>query len=100
MHPGAELVDHLLVELADAPAGRPGLADHEHAEQAAVRDRPAAGHGHDPRVAAALDDVGHAVPDDARLELGELVGRVGAGEHAEDALEHLAGERLVRAPRG
>ena len=31
-----------------------------------------------------------------RLELGELVGRVGAGEHAQDALEHLAGQRLVR----
>ena len=96
VHPGPELVDHLLVELADAPAGRPGLADHEHAEQAAIRDRPAAGHGDDPRVAAALDDVGHAVPDDARLELGELVGRVGAGEHPEHALEDLAGERLVR----
>ena len=37
-----------------------------------------------------------AVPDDARLELGEFVGRVGAGEHPEHALEHLAGERLVR----
>ena len=82
VHPGPQLVDHLLVELADAPAGRPGLARQEHAEQAAVRDRAAAGDGDDPGVAPALDDVGDAVPDDARLELGELVRRVGAGEHA------------------
>ena len=95
VHPGAELVDHLLVELADPTAGRPGLAGHEHAEQAAIRDRAAARDGHDARVAPALDRVGHPVPDDARLELGELVGRVGAGEHAEDALEDLAGQRLV-----
>ena len=100
VHPGAELVDHLLVELADAPAGRPGLADHEHAEQAAVRDRAAAGDGDDPGVAPALDGVGDAVPDDPRLELGELVRRVGAGEHAEDALEDLAGQRLVRGGAG
>ena len=95
VHPGAELVDHLLVELADPTAGRPGLARHEHAEQAAIRDRPAARDRHDARVAAALDRVGHPVPHDARLELGELVGRIGAGEHAEDALEDLTGQRLV-----
>ena len=100
MHPGPQLVDHLLVELADAPAGRPGLADHEHAEQAAVRDRAAARDGHDPGVAPALDRVGDAVPDDPRLELGELVGRIGAGEHPEDALEDLAGQRLVRRRPG
>ena len=100
MHPRAELVDHLLVELADAPAGRPRLADHEHAVQAAVRDRAATGDRHDARVAPALDDVGHAVPDDARLELGELVRRVGAGQHAQHALEQVAGQRLVRRRPG
>ena len=98
--PGPELVDHLLVELADAPAGRARLADHEDTEQAAVRDRAAAGDGDDPRVAAALDGVGDAVPDDARLELGELVRRVGAREHAQDAVEDLARERLVRRRPG
>ena len=100
VHPGAELVDHLLVELADAPAGRARLADHEHAEQAAVRDRPAARDGHDPGVAPTLDRVGQAVPHDAWLELGELVRRVGAGEHAQDAVEDLAGQRLVRRGAG
>ena len=100
VHPGTQLVDHLLVELADPPAGRAGLAGHEHAEQAPVRDRAAARDRDDPSVAPALDDVGHPVPDDARLELGELVGRVGAGEHAEHAFEDLAGQRLVRQRPG
>ena len=95
MHPGAELVDHLLVELADAPAGRAGLALHEHPEQAAVRDRAAAGDGDDAGVAAALDRVRDAVPDHTRLELGELVRWVGAREHAQDAIEDVARQGLV-----
>ena len=95
VHPGAKLVDHLLIELAHAAAGRAGLALHEHAEQAAIRDRPAAGHRDDAGVAATLDRVRDAVPDHARLELGELVRRVGAREHAQHAVEDVAGERLV-----
>ena len=67
------LVDHLLVELADPPAGRPRLADHEDAVQPAVRDRAAARDRDDAGVAAALDDVRDAVPRDARLQLRELV---------------------------
>ena len=94
------LVDHLLVELADAPAGRPGLADHEDAVQPAVRDRAAARDSDDAGVAAALDDVRGSIPRDARLQLGELVARVGAGEHPEHALEDLAAERLVRRRPG
>ena len=93
---GPALVDHLLVELADPPAGRPRLADHEHAVQAAVRDRAAARDRDDAGIPAALDDVGDAVPHDPWLELGEFVRRVGAGEHPEHALEHVAGEGLVR----
>ena len=94
MHAGPELVDHLLVELADPPAGRPGLAGHEDAVEAAVRDRAAGRDGHDPGVAPALHRVRDAVPDEARLQLGELVRRVGAGEHRQDPLERLPGERL------
>ena len=96
VHPGAQLVDHLLVELPHPAAGRPRLALEEHRVQPPVRDRAAAGDGDDARVAPALDDVGHAVPRDARLELRELVRRVGAGEHAQDALEDLARQRLER----
>ncbi len=94
------LVHHLLVELADPSTGRARLADHEHAVQAAVRDRAARCHGHDPRVASTFDRVGHAVPDEARLELGELVRRIRAGEHPEHALEDLPGEALVRRRPG
>ena len=94
MHPGAELVDHLLVQLADAPSGRARLAGEEDAEQASVRDGAAGCHRDDPRVAPALDDVGDPIPRDPGLELGELVGRVRAREHAEHRLQRLARQRL------
>ena len=93
---GPGLVDHLLVELADSPARRPGLPDHEHAEHPAVGDRPAGGDGDDARIAPAGDLAGHPVPGEARLELGELVRGIGPGEHPEDALERLAGQGLER----
>ncbi len=96
MHAGAQLVHHLLVELAHAPAGRPRLALEEHREQATIRDRPAAGHGHRPRIAAPFDHIGEPVPHDPWLELGELVGRVRAREHPEHTLKRLAGQRLER----
>src|SRR5262249_30303944 len=70
--PGAALVHHLLVELADA---RPTGAD-VHGIEPAVGDGAARGHRDEPRVAPGLDDVLDAVPDDARPEIGELVGRV------------------------
>ncbi len=95
VHPGAKLVDHLLVELAHAAAGRAGLAFHEHAKEAAIGDRAAARDGDDARVAAALDRVGDAVPHHARLEFRELVRWVGAREHAKDTVEDIARERLV-----
>ena len=61
--PDPRLVDHLLVELADAPAAAPRVvAGQEDAEQAAVRDRAAAGDGDDPRVVAAGDHVGQRGP--------------------------------------
>ena len=92
----AALVDHLLVEFADPPAGRPRLADHEHAVEPAVRDRAAARDCDDAGVAPPFDDVRDAVPRQAWLQLRELVARVGAGEHPEHALEDFATERLVR----
>ena len=94
MHARPELVDHLLVELADPPAGGARLARHEDAEEAAVGNRPAGGDRHDPGIAPALERVGDPIPDEARLELRELVGGIRAGEHREDALERLARQRL------
>ncbi len=96
VHPGAQLVDHLLVELPHPATRRPRLALEEHRVQPAVRDRAAAGDRDDARVAPALHDIGQAVPGDTRLELRELVRRIGAGEHAQDALEDLARQRLER----
>ena len=95
VHPGPELVDHLLVQLADPPARRARVAHDEDAEQAAIGNRAPRGDGHDPRIAAALDRARHPVPGDPRLQLGELVGGVGTGEHRQDTLESLARKRLV-----
>ena len=100
VHPGTELVDHLLVQLADAPPGRARLAGEEDAEQASVRDGAAGRHRDDPRVAPALDDVRDPVPGDPRLQLGELVRRVRAREHPEHRLEGLARQRLERRGPG
>ena len=63
---------------------------------APIRDRAAGRDGHDPGIAPAGDLAGDPVPGEARLELGELVRRIGARQHAEDALERLAGQRLER----
>ncbi len=102
VHAGAKLVDHLLVQLADPSSRRARLALEEDGEEPAIRDRAAAGDRHDARVPPRLHRVGQPVPGDPRLELRELVGRVGAGKHPEDALEGLPGERLERggAPNG
>ena len=89
----ARLVDHLLVELADAVAGRPGLADHEDAEEAAVGDRATARHGEPLSAGAAGERVRVAIPDEARPQLGELVGGVAAREQVEGRLVGRAGQR-------
>src|SRR5918996_373456 len=91
---GARLVDHLLVELADAPA-----AVHEvDAEEPAVGDRAGVRNGEAPRALAPAQEARDAVPRDARLELGELLGRVAAREHVEHVLE-LAALELAERPR-
>ena len=67
----ARLVDHLLVELADARV--PRLTGDEDAEQAAIGDRPAARHGDPLRAGAPRESAVIAVPDDPRPELREFV---------------------------
>ena len=77
------LVDHLLVQLADAAA-----AVHEvDAEEPAVGDRARVRDREPPRAFAPADDAAGAVPDDPRPQLGELLRRVAPGEHVEDVLE-------------
>ncbi len=81
--PGPRLVDHLLVELADPAAA----VDELDAVEAAVRDRARVRDREPARAGAAADDAARPVPDDARPQLGELVGRIAAGEHVEHVLE-------------
>ena len=93
----ARLEDHLFVQLADARASflRAGQED---GVQPAIGDRAAAGDGHLLRAGARGDRVGDAVPGDARAQLGELVGRVEAGEHVQHAVE--GGARQLGERRG
>ena len=84
----ARLVDHLLVELADA--GVRGLARDEDAEQSAVGDRAAARHRDPLRARPAGERAEIAVPDHPGSQLGELVG----GEPPREQVEG----RLVRRP--
>ena len=84
---GPRLVDHLLVELADAAAV--GQVDRE---QAAVGDRAGVRDRERPRALAGADRAGDAVPHDARAQLAELLRRVAAVEHVEHVLELRARE--------
>ena len=77
------LVHHLLVELAHAATA----VGEEHAEQAAVGNRPRVRDREPLRPGAPAHGAGRSIPDDPRPQLGELVGRVAAGEHVEDVLE-------------
>ena len=83
--PGARLVDHLLVELADAaPVGQ------HHREQPAIGDRARIGDRQLPRALARPDRPADAVPHDARAQLAELARRIAAVEHVEDVLQQVA----------
>ena len=85
------LVDHLLVELADPATAF--SADEEDPEQAAVGDRAAGGDGEPLGARSAGERVGHPVPDQPRPQLGELVGRVAAGQQVEGRVERRPGQR-------
>ncbi len=99
-HP--RLVDHLLVELADPQRCALTGVHHEHPEQAAVGDGAAGGDRETLSARAAGDPAGHPVPDDARPEFGELIGRVQAAEQVERRVVGGAGKPGERrtAPDG
>src|SRR2546427_8458735 len=80
---GPRLVDHLLVEFANTAAA----VDEIHAKKTAIRDCSGIRHGQPTGAAATADDAGGAIPDDARPELGELVGRITPGQHVKRVLE-------------
>ena len=88
--PRPRLVDHLLVELADAAPVR-----EVHPVEPAVRDRPGVGHGQLAGALARADRVLDTVPDDPRAQLCELLAGVAAVEHVEHLVEQLPGQLAV-----
>ena len=90
-YPG--LVDHFLIEFADP---RALLANHEHPEEPAVRDRAATRHRKSLRARPTAEDSGGSVPDDAGLEGGEVIGWVSAAEEIEDGFQDASGEARER----
>ncbi len=88
--PGARLVDHLLVELADPPS-----VGQLHGEEAAIWDRAGVGDGERAGAAAGADRAGQPVPHDPRPQLGELLGWIPPVEHVEHVLELAALELRV-----
>ena len=80
--PGARLVDHLLVQLADAAAVR-----QVDAEEAAVGDGAGVGDGQGAGAGAGPDRAGDPVPDDPRPQLAELLRGVAAVQHVQHVLE-------------
>ena len=99
---GAALEHHLLVELAHARGARCG-AEEENAIEAAIGNRSPVRDRDALRAFPRADRAGHAVPGDARPQLGEFVGRIAARQHVEHPLEHRAaelGERRGAADRG
>ena len=85
------LVHELLVELTE-----PRLVPEVHGVQAAVGDGAARDGGDHARGAGRREQVGDAIPRDARFKLGGDVARILAGEHGEGFVERRARERMVR----
>ena len=95
VHPG--FVDHLLVQLAHAARARLFLALGQHdGEHAAVGNGAAADDGQALRARACAELPADPVPDEARAELGELVGRVAPGQHVQRGIERAARQRAER----
>ena len=89
----ARFVDHLLVELTNAPAGCSRFtADHEDTEESAVGDGASGCHSQPLRAGPAGDRSGHTVPDDAGAQFGELIAGVETGEQVEGGVVRAAGQ--------
>jgi hypothetical protein len=86
--PHAGLVHHLLVELAYPAAALLRVRTREEdPEEPAVGNRAAGGDREALRARPAGDRAGDPVPDHARAQFGEGVGRVAAREHVQDGGE-------------
>ncbi len=88
----ASLVDHLLVELADAA---PVLEQVDRVETA-IGDRARVGDREPLRARPPTHLAADAIPYDARPKLDELVGRIAPAQHVEHRLEGARPEVAVR----
>ena len=86
---GMRLEDHLLIELADAHGLAFGVGK-KNAIEAAVGNGACVENGQAGRAVAGGDHIAHAVPGEARTQLGELVGGVTAAEQIENTLKGRA----------
>ena len=68
------------------------LSGEEHAVEAAIGNRPAVGDRDALRAFARREDVGDAIPGEARPQVGEVVRRVSSRQHVEHAVECAAPE--------
>ena len=84
-HPA--LVDHFLVEFAD-----PGPVGQEHAEQAPVGDGAGIGDCEPLGSGPAPQHARDPIPHHPGPQLGELLGRVGARQQFQHAVQHLVGQ--------
>ena len=88
----ARFEHHLLVELADADRFLM-FAGQKDTVKAAIRDGAGVENGKALCPLARSEQIGVAIPGDARAKLGEFLGRVLAGEQVEHAVKCGAGER-------
>ena len=86
------LVDHLFVELAHSPSWATS-AGQKDPVQTAVWNRSCVDDGGALSAGASGQDVVVTIPDQPRLQLGEGVGRVAAGEHVEHPVQGRVGQR-------
>jgi len=86
--PRSRLVDHLFVELAYTPTA----LNEVHAEEAAIGDRAGVRDREAPGSLPPSDEPADAIPDHARPQFCEFLGRVAAGQHVEHVLQLLSGE--------
>ena len=89
---GPRFEDHFFVELPDAAALGTVISREKHSVESAVRDRSGVDDGDAARALAAANRSADPVPHDAGSELCELVRRIAAGEHVQNALERAAGQ--------
>ena len=89
----AGLVNHLLIELANAPGTDFLPGSEEHPEHAAVRDRAATGDSQSLRPRAGGQRSGGRVIDHTRLQVREVRGRIMSADQLNHTIEGIPWQR-------